>query len=174
MEQNSEDPGQPVQEPHAASVPIDGDRFQIDGILDDSIVVYRALLQADRDFNDTIVCEVPAPVARTQPIPTPGHWWRPRTRPIPLKEPTVEKRCWSIGRIFDAKATTPQELFIATDGTLYCSFVNGTGVRYVEVTSDFLRAQSGTLRIFIGAELTSKQSQLLGEPADPYQEDPSD
>ena len=160
MEPNAEDPGLPVQEPPTTSVDIDTKKIYAARILSVCAEVFCELQRFDRDLTRAAAYKVPE-VVSTKSIPTKRRRLFSR-QPAPVEPPLVEKRCWYIGKVFDAKATTPQEVFIATDGTPYYSFAiaAGKGTRYVLMSDEFLRTQSTSILLHTLGAVEKRQWKL--------------
>ncbi len=159
MEPTDDDPGPKIQSvTHTAS--ISTKEVQAKRILETYATVFCAILRRDSRLTHTE--ELLVPETGSVPVQPQKRRWRlarKQTAPAPQAE---VKRCWTIGPLFDVRADGPQALLVATDGTPYCSFARlGRGDTYVEVTQEFLLAQSGSILIFMIGTLEEKLSELL-------------
>jgi len=145
MEQNAEDPGSRIQEPPATSVDIDAKKVYAARILSACADVFCIQQRLDRTLARTAVYTVPE-VVSTKSIPVKRRRLFGRQPAAPGPQ-MVKKQCWRVGKVFDAKATTPQEVWVASDGTPYYAFANpgGKGMHYVIMSDEFLCTQSTTI-----------------------------
>ena len=164
MEPNQDDPGlAPEVISHVVPVSADKD-LRVRLIINKAFAIYQELLWYDPHRKNTEVRSVPEVLPeKVQPKRRGLFVSQPRT-PQPKLE---EKRCWTIGKtLFDAMAHMPQQLFIASNGIPYCSFVKlGKPTRYEQLTPAFLNRQSDSVLSSMLAELHDEHRRLLKKRA---------